>query len=62
MRKGLFTKKIVAYVCAATMVFSSFAGVSVVNNTNVIADETKADIVLNDTGSPLIKTWGSADG
>ena len=38
MRKGLFTKKIVAYVCAATMVFSSFAGVSVVNNTNVIAD------------------------
>ena len=30
--------------------------------TSLPAEDTKADIVLNDTGSPLIKTWGSADG
>ena len=29
MRKGLFTKKIVSYICAVTMVFSSFAGMNI---------------------------------
>ena len=37
MRKGLFTKKIVAYVCAATMVFSSFAGMNIARPEQVSA-------------------------
>ena len=37
MRKGLFTKKIVAYVCAVTMVFSSFAGMNIARPEQVSA-------------------------
>ena len=37
MRKGLFTKKIVSYICAATMVFSSFAGMNIARPEQVSA-------------------------
>ena len=37
MRKGLFTKKIVSYICAVTMVFSSFAGMNIARPEQVSA-------------------------
>ena len=37
MRKGLFTKKIVSYICAVTMVFSSFAGMNIARPERVSA-------------------------
>ena len=37
MRKGLFTKKIVSYICTVTMVFSSFAGMNIARPEQVSA-------------------------
>ena len=37
MRKGLFTKKIVSYICAVAMVFSSFAGMNIARPEQVSA-------------------------
>lgn len=56
MRKGLFRRKIVAYVCAATMVFCSLAGVSVAKSTQVAAEDTETAIQLDDAASGMNKT------
>lgn len=55
MRRGIFGKKVVAYVCAATMVFCSLMGVSVVKTTPVSAD-TETEILLDDAASGMNKT------
>ena len=52
MRKGLISKKIVAYVCAATMMFCGFAGIT--KATPVSAAET--EIQLDDAASGMNKT------
>lgn len=52
MRKGLISKKIVAYVCAATMMFCGVAGVT--KATPVAAAET--EIQLDDAASGMNKT------
>ena len=52
MRKGLISKKIVAYVCAATMMFCGFAGIT--KATPVAAAET--EIQLDDAASGMNKT------
>lgn len=54
MRKGLFSRKIVAYVCAATMVCCGLVGVSVAKSTQVAAAET--EIQLDDAASGMNKT------
>lgn len=55
MRKGLFGKKIVTYVCTAAMIFCGIAGVSVVKSTPVSAD-TETEILLDDAASGMNKT------
>lgn len=56
MRKELFRKKIVAYVCAATMVFCGLVGVSVAKSTQVAAEDTETAIQLDDAASGMNKT------
>ena len=55
MRKGLFSRKIVAYVCAATMIFCGLAGVSVAKSTQVAAEDTETEIQLDDAASGMNK-------
>lgn len=56
MRKGLFKRRIAAYVCVTAMVFCGLAGVSTVKSTQVAAEDTETAIQLDDAASGMNKT------